>query len=506
MSLSTPSVARKRRVLRALSNPLYFGEVYVRPFDPNWVTPLPRFAGEMLAFALRERRGVVMLPPEFLKTTLLSQVLPLWLTYERTARAQLLRGMLLSEEEGMAINNLSVVAWHIIHNDFLNADFADSQGNPLVRPDKEEKTWREDAIIVARRGTSKDPTWQAKGIDSKGIHGRRLDWLLGDDVVTPANAFSPAKRESALRTWDTQITTRLVESGTAIMAGNFNDPSDLVSTLAARESYACFKRPAIHRRGTPEIACEPREPDAVVLWPENWSMERLVREQREKPNRFQRIFLLSATSEQGEKLLTHWMRLVRAEDTPLSECRFYITVDPSPGGEVEDLDFFNITVGAYHDGRVDICESYSFRAPIPEQVTMIGQFYDRFSRIGQGVAKVGIAKVALDHYFRGAVTIGRPDLEDKLEPISVPGKKEERLEALGPYAKTGFLRCWSEVWGALTSDPLDRFQEMSFFEEWKSFPLGRHDDRLDAADILCRLVRAQELLTDVEYELIAHVG
>jgi hypothetical protein len=506
LSLGLPTVERRKRVLRALSNPLYFGEVYVRPFDPNWTSALPRFAGEMLAFALRERRGVVMLPPEFLKTTLLSQVLPLYLTYEATARQRWLRGMLLSEEEGMAVNNLSVVAWHILNNDYLLADFADEKGQPLVYPDPEEKTWRDDSIIVCRRGTSKDPTWQAKGIDSKGIHGRRLDWLIGDDVVTPANAFSPAKRESALRIWDTQITTRLVRDGKALMAGNFNDPHDLVSTLSAREGYECFKRPAIHVKGEPEIACEPRDPRATPLWPENWDMERLLREQLEKPNRFQRIFLLSATAEKGEKLLVHWMRLVKPEETPLGQSKFYLSVDPAPGGEVEDLDFFNISAGAYHDGQLDLVESYNFRSPIPKQVELIGQFYDRFARIGHGVAAIGVSKLALDHYFRGAVTIKRPDLQDKLIPVSVPGKKEDRLEALGPYAQTGFVRCWTDVWQALTADPLDRFQEMSLYEEWKAFPLGRRDDRLDGLDILCRTVREQEDLTDIEYELIALVG
>jgi hypothetical protein len=235
-------------------------------------------------------------------------------------------------------------------------------------------------------------------------------------------------------------------------------------------------------------------------------MERLLGEQLEKPNRFQRIFLLSSTHEQGEKLLTHWMRLVKPEETPLSSARFYLALDPAPGGEVEDLDFFNISAGAYHEGRIDLVESYSFRAPIPTQVELIGQFYDRFSRIGEGVAAIGVSKTALDHYFRGAVTIGRPDLEAKLAPISIPGKKEQRLEALGPPAKTGFIRCWTEVWQALTSDPLDRFQEMSLYDEWKAFPLGRHDDRLDGLDVLIRTVREHELAGEVEYELIALVG
>lgn len=501
MTLGTPSVERRKRVLRALANPVYFGEVYVRPYDSNWTAPLPKFAEEMLRFVLSERRGVVILPPEFLKTTLISQVLPLWLTVGATVRGQLLRGMMLSEEEGMATNNLSVVAWHVLHNDYLKADFADERGRPMIYPDPEEKTWRDDSIIVARLGTSKDPTWQAKGLDSKGIQGRRLDWLIGDDVITPANAFSPAKRENALRTWDMAITTRLVRDGRAIIAGNFNDPHDLVSTLAARESYGMFKRPAIYRRGHPEVACDVNEPDAVPLWDDNWPLDRLLREKLEKPNRFQRIFLLSATSEQGEKLLTHWVRLIKPEETKLDEAKFFMSIDPAPGGESEDLDFFNISVGASTPANLDLIESYNVRADIPRQVDLVGQFYDRFQRIGKGVIAIGGAKIAMDRYFRGALIVKRPDLEHKLVQVSVPGSKEERIEALGPFAQTGWVRVWEHVWHQMTSDPDDRWQEMSLYEEWKAFPLGRHDDRLDGLDVLIRTAREFEMVGDQEYEL-----
>jgi hypothetical protein len=501
VTLALPSVERQKRVVRAIANPVYFGEVYVRPYDSNWTAPLPKFADAMLRFCMQSRRGVVILPPEYLKTTLISQVLPLWLTVRHTVRGTLLRGMLLSEEEGMATNNLSVVAWHILNNDYLKADFSDERGRPLIYPDPEEKTWKEDAIIVCRHGTSKDPTWQAKGIDSKGIQGRRLDWLIGDDVVTPANAFSPARREAALRVWDMQITTRLVREGKAIVAGNFNDPHDLVSTLSARASYDRFQRPAIYHRDDPERACDIGDPAGVPLWEENWPIERLQREKLEKPNRFQRIFLLSATAEQGEKLMVHWVRLVKPNDTPLSDAKFYMAIDPAPGGETEDLDFFNITLGALHGATLDIIESYNMRGTVADQVELVAQYHDRFQRLGHGVIAIGGSKIAMDRYFRGAVTIARPDLEPKLAAISVPGAKEERIEALGPYAQTGYIRVWENVWTQLTSGPDDRWQELSMYEEWKSFPLARHDDRLDCLDLLIRTVRQFELVGDREVEL-----
>lgn len=490
---------RQARAERALGDPLWFGEVYVRPYTEGWDEKLPDFAAEMLAFALSHRRGVLRLPPEFLKTTLVSQVLPLWLTYRYSWAQKVLRGMLLSEEEGMSQANLSVVSWHIENNEDLASDFRDARGRLLVYPDPEENTWREDAIVVARPGASKDPTWQAKGLDSSGIHGRRLDWLLGDDVVTPKNAFSPARRRDAMRLWDMQITTRLVKSGRAIMATNYNHEHDLGSTLARRRSYEVFHRPAY---ADPDDPSKPRElhMDGKLLWPENWSLDRLREEAEEKPETFSTIYLLDSSNQRGSKLHLDWLHAITPDETPLDECSFILSLDPAPGGEQADLDFFNVTVLACHT-RVDLVASIDVRMPAGDQPQFVGGVHDRFNRLGNGVVWIGGAKVAMDRYLRGAITAVRPDLTDKIAEVSAPGDKTTRLTALGPLAKAAYFRVWDEVLDDLTSDPADRHQELSFREQWKEFSHGRHDDKLDGLDIALRTYREYGIARDLEVEL-----
>jgi hypothetical protein len=494
--------ARRKRVSRALANPIYFAEFYMRPYDPHWVTAIPPFAKEMLHFAITGERGVVMLPPEFMKTTLLSQVLALWLTYGAVAEGRLLRGMLLSEEEAMAAGNLNVIAWHILNNERLRADFVDAQGRPLVAPDEEEGVWREDAIIVKRPGASKDPTWQAKGLDSKGIHGRRLDWVIGDDVITPRNASSPALRRKALDTMDLVVETRVVRDGHVLMAGNFNDTKDLLHTLSARRGWRTFKRPSMHVAGRPDVA--PKESElatAELLWPDNWDRERLMRQYEATPNRFRRIHLMDPRAEHGERLNVGWVRVIDPSETPLSYARFFMALDPAPGGEGEDLDFFNITVGALHELSYDIVESLDVRVPMHRQAALVGAVHDRYQRLGQGVIAIGAAKVALDRYFTGALTIVRDDLRPKIVGISVPGAKEERLEALGPFAQSGWLRVWSPTWEALTSGGDDRHQELSMMEQWREFPYGAHDDKLDGLDVAIRTAREFSMLGSMEVDL-----
>ena len=484
-----PNQSRRERVTAALANPVFFGEFYMRPYDATWreVGPLPHVCHEMLAFALGVRRGVIMTPPEWLKTTMISHLYPLWRTYEHAARNLPITGMLLSEGAGLAERNLSVVSWHIEHNERLASDFRDHTGAPLVRPSESEEKWTDTEITIQRLGTAKDPTWQARGLDSIDPQGSRLTYLVGDDVTTPRTAGSPTMQEKSLRLWDTQFTMRVLEHGQAIIAGNYNHPRDMLSQLMARPSYAVLKRPALHVKGDPSTAPDdPTDPEAVESLPEKWPRRRLEEARREKPNRYRRIFLLDSRAEQGERLKVEWVELIGVDETPLHECVFVMSIDPAPGGEGTDDDFFNVSVGALHGEHLDLIVSHDMRGTTTDQVELVEAYHDRFGRIGGGVRVIGGAKVALDRYFRGALSIHRPNIGAKLVEVSIPGSKEERLEGLGPYAKNGYLRVRESAWVELTSAAEDRHQELSLSEQWRDFPAIPHDDKLDGVDVLIR--------------------
>jgi hypothetical protein len=473
--MATPTEKRHLRVKRALANPVFFAETYYRPYDQSWAADMPVFAQEMLRFIRLTQRGVVMLPPEFMKTTICSQVYPLWLTYRSAVMGKMLRGMLSSEEEGLAAANLGVIAWHIENNEFLARDFIDAKGKRMVFP------------------------------DSKGVQGRRIDVLIADDLVTPKNSMSPTLRKRALDFWDLQFETRLVASGQAVVCGNFNDIRDLLSTLANRPGYQSFRRPSLHSAANP--AEPPREQDlndperAILTWPEVWTRPRLMQERKAKPQRFRRIHLLDSRAEMGEQLKVEWMQVVQPEETPLKYARYYIGLDPAPGSSGDDADYFNITVGALHGSNLDVVEIRDLRADIPRQVELVGLMHDRYQRLGMGVVAIGCARITLDRYFRGALTVARKDLGHKIVEVSVAGAKEERLEGLGPYAQSGFLRVWESMWLGLMSDATDQWQELSLYEQWRDFPQARHDDKLDGLDVMIRTAREFANVGTVDYEL-----
>lgn len=483
------NLPREQRVGVAVVNPVFFGETYIRPFDDNWTGAMPGLARQLLGFAMSVRRGVIMTPPEFLKTTAISQVYPLWLTYRyaQAGKLAMLHGALMSELQELAERNLSVVAWHIENNPLLRADFVDVHGRPLVEPDPEQDKWTDEEIIVRRSTPSKDPTWQAKGVKTT-IQGARLNHFIGDDLVTPGSAKSVAKQRDALNRWDGEVTTRLVATGQALIAGNFNHPKDLLSTVAARSSYKVLRRPAMHVPGNPEEAPEdPRDPDAIVALPEKWPRARLMEELSDKPMQYPTIYLLRSAQKGGTLLREAWVSRITLEDVDRFGRVFLFAVDPAPGAEVDpDPSFFNITVGILTPKHLDVVESFAARMEPTEQVDLLSSMVA--SRREEGhVGGIGISKVALDKYARGAFEVGDPSLRPLLHPHSVgEGSKVERLAQLGTYTKGGWCRILESAWMAQTSDPDDRDQETSLAEEWTTLPMQRHDDRLDGLDVLIR--------------------
>ena len=138
---------------------------------------------------------------------------------------------------------------------------------------------------------------------------------------------------------------------------------------------------------------------------------------------------------------------------------------------------------------------------------MIGTVHDRFDRIGAGVAAIGSQKVAMDGYLRGGIVALRPELAPKLVGVPTPGSKEERLETLGPNAQSHWLRCWEPVWEQLTLRlDGDQYQELSLGEQWREFPNGKHDDKLDGVFNAVRGAREFSGTRTVEVALEAHLG
>jgi hypothetical protein len=238
-----------------------------------------------------------------------------------------------------------------------------------------------------------------------------------------------------------------------------------------------------------------------LTWPEVWTWDRLQNERFMKPNRFRSIHLLDSRAEMGE----HAQGRVDASHParyrhPIKYARYYIGIDPAPGSSQDDPDFFNITVGAMHGTNLDIVECFDTRADVTRQVELVGTHARPLPADGSGVVAVGGAKITLDRYFRGALTIARPDLTliswwRSASPVTRRSVWKVLVLTLSRAS------CAAGRIGWALPPAADQWQESSLMEQWRDFPHGRHDDKLDGLDVMTRTAREFANVDDVTWDL-----
>jgi hypothetical protein len=68
--------------------------------------------------------------------------------------------------------------------------------------------WSATALTVERPSNLKDPTLAAYGIEQPSILGSRLNWVLGDDILTEENTATPEQRKKIRDLWQQNCLTR----------------------------------------------------------------------------------------------------------------------------------------------------------------------------------------------------------------------------------------------------------------------------------------------------------
>jgi hypothetical protein len=102
-----------------------------------------------------------------------------------------------------------------------------------LKPDRPEKWDATEKIVVRPEppGGLKDPTISIVGAGSH-VPSRRADIVIGDDLVTQENAYSPALRAQLSAFVKQSLLPILVPGGRAIFVGSRWDPRDLYAELA----------------------------------------------------------------------------------------------------------------------------------------------------------------------------------------------------------------------------------------------------------------------------------
>lgn len=235
-----------------LANP----DLFILHYFGHRISKLEPFHLELIDNALHERRGMILFPATHGKTTIISELLPI---YEICRDPDIrIANILKNDKDAQAITQ-SIQA-EMTTNDRLIADFGP------FKPEDGSGFWslrRFDIAKRTRRG--KSSTFAAFGAGSRDALGYRTDHLTCDDIVTDRNTTTPEQRFK-LREWFNQgpITSPDKPSGRITVVGTVFHPEDLYHDLMQMRMPDSGER--MWKTITKKAILD--WDDQTVLWPE----------------------------------------------------------------------------------------------------------------------------------------------------------------------------------------------------------------------------------------------
>lgn len=243
-------VEAKRRLL---ADPALF----LLHYFPHRIGAFKDFHLDLIDSAARERRSLTLFPATHGKTSILSELLPIWaMCVDPDVR---IAAIFKNEGDARAITR--AVMAELTTNTALIRDYG-----PFRDEDDEAKTWTQTRFDIHHRTRKgKSSTWAAFGAGSRNALGYRTDWTILDDCVTDQNSSTPEQRLK-LAHWFNQgpLTMPDTDKGRITVVGTAFHPEDLYHDLMG------FKKP-----GTDDELWVTKVRRAIldndrkmVLWPE----------------------------------------------------------------------------------------------------------------------------------------------------------------------------------------------------------------------------------------------
>lgn len=223
----------------------------------------------------RTRRKLCMLPVGHLKTTLVSQGLPIHITIQQPAsdlyfdgtytggRGCNARLVLGNENQKKAAENLSVIKETFETNPWIVWLWPDLVWENF----NEAPRWNVEDLVLPRTRTFKEPTFTAFGIEN-AITGGHYDGIFPDDIATLAAAQSPPVMERA-KVWLKRSFTRLHEPYESLHIGvGTHQNTDDVYLEWQRRADMDLRIRAIE---------EPIDGVLTPIWPERYTPAKLAK-------------------------------------------------------------------------------------------------------------------------------------------------------------------------------------------------------------------------------------
>lgn len=365
-----------------------------------------------------------------------------------------------SHTRGIAAGFLGQIKTELETNNFLKALFPDVL---YADPEKESPSWSEQGgLLVKRKANQKEMTVEAWGVVDSQPVSVHFTHLVFDDVVVPSSVTSPEMMKKT--------------SESLKMAYNLGAKGGCKRFIGTRYHFNDAYKGIIDS-GTAKSRIRPATEDGTMTGkPVFLTQAQLDQKRREQgPYIFASQMLLDPKADETQGFQREWFD-DKHSGVPFKGMNIYILVDGASGKKTSSDYTAMWAVGLHHDQRIYVLDMLRDRLNLIQRTARLMDWHRKYTPIDTRYEKYG--KDSDIEHIKSQQKIQNY----RFEITEVGGRtpKNDRIKRLLPYCEQLRIILPRTLhytsYDGKTSDLVQDFIE----QEVMGFPVGTHDDMLDA--------------------------
>lgn len=357
-------------------------------------------------------------------------------------------------------------------NDWLKALFPEIL---YADPKSQSPKWSEDeGIVVKRKSNPKESTVEAWGLVDGQPTSKHYKLMIYDDIVTRESVTTPdmiAKTTEAL-----ELSNNLGAQGTRVRyAGtryHFND------------SYSeIMRRGIVEPRVYPATTDGTMEGEPVLLSRDDLEAKRRV----QGPYTFSCQMLLNPVADEAQGFKQDWMRTF-VQNNENRNFNKYILVDPANEKKKQSDYTSMFVVGLGMDENYYVLDIIRDRLNLTERADALFSLHKRWKPMRVGYERYGIMSDVQHIQDR----MNRENYRFDIVELGGKLSKNDRIRRLIPLFENGRVFFPETIYRTDYEKKTIELVQTFVEQEFKAFPVGLHDDMLDA---LSRMLDEEMYLT-----------